>query len=329
MSLRAKEKMINKELSLTVLAVDDDPKALEILKVYLETEGHIVFTAANGAEALEMMGIYTFDVVITDVIMPHLGGLELCRQIKSKKETSFIPVMLVTVLGQKEDRIQGIEAGCDDFFTKPFDRLELLVRVRSLGRSKRSNEDLEHAEEVLKTLALGIEARNIETGDHCHRLVEIGTAFARFLQLDYLAIEAIAKAGVLHDIGKIAIPDAVLLKPGPLNHEEWQIMKTHPVRGEALLKPLRTVQNVLPIVRHHHERWDGKGYPDGIKGEEIPYLARVFQLVDIFDALVSPRPYKKAVLKTEALEIQLAESREGKRDPLLTEKFIRFQLQYR
>lgn len=288
---------------LTILAVDDDPKSLEIIKVFLEAQGHVVYTASNGMDALQVIGDTPFDMVISDVRMPQMDGFELCRRIKENRETSLLPVVLVTALGRKEDRVRGIENGCDDFFTKPFDRLELQARISSLGRLKRYNEDLEHAEEVLKALAYSVEARDVTTGDHCQRLVEMGTLFANYLELDQKDIEGISKAGILHDIGKISVPDAVLLKPGPLNDEEWEIMKAHPVKGEALLKPLRTVQKVLPIVRHHHERWDGRGYPDGLAEEEIPFCARVMALIDVYDALRIKRPYKPALSHQEASKI--------------------------
>ncbi len=228
------------EKPFAILVVDDDPQALEICKVFLESNGHIFFPALNGAEALSLIDIHPFDVVISDVMMPGINGLELCRRIKSDPKTSFLPVVLVTAKGERKDRLRGIEAGCDDFFNKPFDKLEFKARVKSLGRLKRFNEDLEHAEEVLKTLALGVEARDHTTGDHCQRLAVTGAAFARFLQLEQTDIEIIAKAAILHDIGKIAVPDAVLQKNGPLNDEEWKIMRNHPVKGEELLKPLRT-----------------------------------------------------------------------------------------
>jgi putative two-component system response regulator len=313
-----------RNLNLNILAVDDDPKSLEMLEVFLEAEGHKVRKAADGQKALEMINESKPDMVITDAMMPRLNGFELCRRIKEGRHTSLLPVIIVTALDQKEDRIKGINAGCDDFFSKPFDRLELQARVKTLGRLKRSNDDLERTEEVLKTLANSVEARDGTTGDHCQRLIEMGTDFADYLGLDQRDIDTIAKAGILHDIGKIAVPDAVLLKPGRLNDQEWAFIKTHPVEGERLLKPLRTMQNVLPIVRHHHERFDGSGYPDGLAGVEIPYLARVFQFVDIYDALSSSRPYKEAMSDAETLALMQKETRDGLRDPELMKAFAAF-----
>ncbi len=312
--------MIKKDPTLTILAVDDDPKSLEIEKVFLEALGHEVLTTSNGNEALVIIKTHAVDVVITDVMMPVMDGFELCKRIKENRETSLIPVMLVTALGQKEDRIRGIEAGCDDFFTKPFDKLELQARIRTLGRLKQFKEELEHAEEVLKALAFSIEARDGTTGKHCQRLVEMGTAFANHLELDRQDVGAIAKAGILHDLGKIAVPDAVLLKPGPLNDREWAIMKTHPVAGENLLKPLRTTQIILPIVRHHHERWDGKGYPDGLAGEEIPVNARIMALLDVYDALRIKRPYKTPFSHKKACRI-IIESAGQHFDPEVVKAF--------
>jgi putative two-component system response regulator len=245
--------------------------------------------------------------------------------VKANPVTRTIPVVLLTALDSREDRLRGIEAGCDDFLSKPFDRIELRARVRSLARTKRLNENLDHAETVLATLARAVEAKDGTTGDHCDRLTRNGLAFGRFLGLNRPDLQALARAGVLHDIGKVGIPDAVLLKPAKLTSEEWIVMRRHPVIGAELLAPLRTMDRVVPIVRHHHERWDGGGYPDGLEGDRIPLLARVFQVLDAFDALTSVRPYKAALGSAEALEVLAAETAQGKWDPAIIEAFVRFR----
>lgn len=308
-----------------VLGVDDEPNALLVLEGLSLSEGHIFHGTTKPKEALDLVLQHMPDVVLLDVMMPHLSGYDICVAIKANEVTRMIPVVLLTALDSREDRVQGIEAGCDDFLPKPFDRIELRARVRSLARTKRLNENLDHAETVLATLARAVEAKDGTTGDHCDRLTRNGLSFGRFLGLNRPDLKALARAGVLHDIGKVGIPDAVLLKPARLTPAEWEIMRRHPVIGAELLAPLRTMDRVVPIVRHHHERWDGGGYPDGLRGERIPLLARVFQVLDAFDALTSVRPYKAAMNELEAINVLLGETGEGKWDPAIMEAFLRFR----
>ena len=220
----------------------------------------------------------------------------------------------------------GIEAGGDDFLSKPFDRLELSARVKSLVHQKRLNEDLDHAEQVLFSVARIVESRDPDTGDHCQRLVTMAETFGEFINLSRNEIRDLMWGGYLHDIGKIGIPEAVLLKAGKLTAEEWVIMKQHVIIGEQICQPMRTLKGVLPIIRYHHERWDGTGYPNGLAGNKIPYLAQVFQVLDIYDTLISERPYKKAFTPTEALEIMREETAKGWRNPELIEQFSKFIL---
>jgi putative two-component system response regulator len=257
-------------------------------------------------------------------MMPGMDGFEVCRRLKQDEQTRLIPVIFVTALDDRRARLKGIEAGGDDFLTKPFDQLELSARVRSLVRQKRLNEDLDHAEQVLFSIARTVESRDPNTGDHCQRLVEYGRAFGEYLGLSRSEIRDLTWGGYLHDIGKVGIPDAILLKPGRFTLDEWEIMKQHVVIGEQICKPLRTMRGVLPIIRHHHERWDGSGYPDGLKGNEIPLLAQVFQIIDIYDALTSERPYKQALSSAEAIAILEEETAKGWRNPDLVTKFKQF-----
>nr|WP_255527250.1 HD domain-containing phosphohydrolase [Oculatella sp. LEGE 06141] len=198
------------------------------------------------------------------------------------------------------------------------------ARVKSLIRQKRLNEDLDHAEQVLFSIARTVESRDPNTGDHCERLVVRSKTFGEFLNLSRLEIRNLMWGGYLHDIGKVGIPDAVLLKQGKLTPDEWDVMRQHVVIGEQICQPLRTMRGVVPIIRHHHERWDGSGYPDGLMGNDIPYLAQIFQVIDIYDALTSDRPYKCAFSAEESLEIMAEEVKRGWRNPELIEQFTQF-----
>jgi putative two-component system response regulator len=308
----------------TVLGVDDDPGALAVLESVADSLGYVFLAADNPIDGLQLVADHGPDIVLLDVMMPGMNGFEVCRRIKESDDTRLIPVVLVTALDSRDARLRGIEAGCDDFVTKPLDRLEIKAKMRSLVKTRRLNENLEDAEAVLVSVARVIEARDETTGDHCDRLIRLARSFGQHLELTREQIKALSRAGVLHDIGKIGIPDSVLLKPGKLTEEEWDIMKLHPGIGAELLAPLRTMRLVVPIVRHHHERWDGAGYPDGLSGEGVPFLARVFQILDAYDALRSERPYKRAFTHEESINILRSESEDGKWDPDIVEHFTVF-----
>lgn len=225
--------------------------------------------------------------------MPRLTGFQACEKIKNNPDTYLIPVILITALSDKQDRIEGIKVGADDFLTRPVDRTELLARVRSLLRLKQRTDELERAESVLFALAQSIEGKDPYTHGHCERLAEYSARLGEQLGLPEDQITALRRAGIVHDVGKIAVPDAILLKPGRLTPDEWRIIREHPVVGERICAPLKSFRFVLPIIRHHHEKLDGSGYPDGLSGEAIPVTARVLQMVDVYDALTTERPYKK------------------------------------
>lgn len=307
-----------------VLVVDDHPSSRMTAVALLSVEGYDVIEADSGPAALEIVSSGNPDLILLDVMMPGMDGFEVCRLLKQDEHTRLTPIVFVTALDDRRSRLRGIEAGGDDFLTKPFDQLELSARVRSLIRQKRLNEDLDHAEQVLFSIAQTIESRDPNTGDHCERLVQRGQAFGEFLGLSRNEIRDLMWGGYLHDIGKVGIPDAVLLKPGKLTAEEWQIMQQHVSIGERICQPLRTMRGVVPIIRHHHERWDGSGYPDGLAGDQIPYLAQVFQIIDIYDALTSERPYKRAFTVEEALVMLDEETAKGWRNPDLVEQFKDF-----
>lgn len=307
-----------------ILVVDDHPASRMTAAALLAVEGYEVLEAENGATALEKVLETKPDVILLDVMMPGMDGFEVCRLLKQDEQTRLIPVIFITALNDRRSRIRGIEAGGDDFLTKPFDRLELAARVKSLVRQKRLNEDLDHAEQVVFSIARAIESRDPNTGDHCERLVAMGKAFGEYLHLSRTEIRDLMWGGYLHDIGKVGIPDAILLKKGKFTPDEMEIMKQHVSIGEQICQPLRTMRGVLPIIRHHHERWDGSGYPDGLAGNNIPFLAQVFQIIDIYDALTSERPYKVAFPPEEALEIIAQETAKGWRNPKLVNQFSDF-----
>lgn len=307
-----------------VLVVDDHPASRMTAVALLSVEGYEVFEADSGPSALNCVSQTDPDLILLDVMMPGMDGFEVCRRLKQDEQTRLIPVIFITALNDRRSRIKGIEAGGDDFLTKPFDHLELAARVKSLVRQKRLNEDLDHAEQVLFSIARAVESRDPNTGDHCERLIALGKSFGEYLNLSRSQLRDLMWGSYLHDIGKLGIPDAVLLKKGSFTPDEREIMNQHVLIGEKICKPLRTMRGVLPIIRYHHERWDGTGYPDGLVGDEIPFIAQVFQMIDIYDALTSERPYKRAFTPDEALDIIGEETRKGWRNPKLVDQFCEF-----
>jgi putative two-component system response regulator len=309
-------------MSSTVLVVDDDPDARCLLSAILQAEGYSVHTECDGASALAALTRLQPDVVLLDVVMPDADGVELCRRIKENPETRLTPLLLVTALSAQRDRVRGLEAGADGFLSKPIDSSELLARVRSLCQLKAFTDELDRPEAALFALALSIEGRDSYTAGHCERLSAMSVELGLFLGLPDEQIHALRRAGIVHDIGKVAIPDSILLKPGPLTAEEWEIMRQHPLVGERICSPLRSLRLVLPIIRHHHERFDGSGYPDHLADGDIPLTARVLQIVDIFDAMTTDRPYKKAISPAAALVELGREAAAGRLDPDLHRSFI-------
>src|ERR1700722_2552307 len=254
----------------TILVADDNEMNRELLSDILIGEGYKVICAEDGNQALHAINTRAVDLALLDVLMPGMTGLEVCQSIKSQPDTRFIPVVLVTGLTSVDERIRGIRSGADDFLSKPVNSQELLARTRSLLRLKQFTDELENAETVLFSLALSIEAKDPYTEGHCDRLSQYSVVLAERLDLPSELRVALRRAGTVHDIGKVAVPEHILLKPGPLTQDEWKIMKQHPVVGEKICRPLKTFRNVLPIIRHHHEKLDGSGYPDGLRGDEIP-----------------------------------------------------------
>ncbi len=295
----------------TVLVADDNEVNRDLLSEILTAEGYKVTRAADGIEALKVIREKRVDLALLDVMMPGKTGFEVCFSIKSRPETLFIPVVLVTGLKSINERIEGIQCGADDFLSKPVNKQELLARVRSLLRLKEYTDELENAEAVLFSLALSIEAKDPYTKGHCDRLSEYSVALAHRLGMPHEQCVALRRAGVVHDIGKIGVPEHILVKKGPLSAEEWKIMKEHPVTGERICSPLKSFRLVLPIIRHHHEKLDGSGYPDGLTGDNIPLTARVLQITDIYDALITARSYRGALSHENAIATMRGEAKCG------------------
>jgi putative two-component system response regulator len=304
-----------------ILIVDDESAARAALEALLRREGFDVRDASDGPSALAECATFRPDLILLDILMPGINGFEVCRRIKATPETRLTPVVLITGLSATEDRIEGINAGADDFLSKPIDINELLARTRSLLRLKQYTDELENAEAVVFTLAQSIEARDPYTRGHCERLADMSARLGTRLEIPEEDIKALRWAGIVHDIGKVVVPDSILLKPGPLTPEEMAVMRKHSVVGERICAPLKSFRLVLPIIRHHHEKRDGSGYPDGKSREEIPLTARILQLADVYDALTTDRPYRTAVPSEEALQIMDDEAKLGWWDQELFGKF--------
>ena len=306
-----------------ILVVDDDAANRELLQETLIAEGMEVVTAPDGRSSLEEFARLKPDLVLLDVNMPFLDGFEVCRRLKSNPETRLTPVVLVTGLTGREDRVRGIKSGADGFLSKPVDQSELLAHVRSLLSLKAHTDELERAELVLFALARCIEGKDPNTEGHCERLSGYSVQLGKEIGLPDDQLVALCRAGIVHDIGKVAVPETILLKPGRLTPEEFLVVQHHPVLGERICAPLKSFRLVLPIIRHHHEKLDGSGYPDGLKGEEISLTARVLQIVDVYDALTTDRPYKSAFASVKALEIMEDEVNKGWWDSRIFGEFKR------
>lgn len=286
-----------------ILVVDDCAQNVDLLEAYLTAADYDVATAADGEDALEKIGKENFDLIISDIMMPKLNGYDLCRRLKSDEETRLIPVILITALRELNDKIKGIEAGADDFLNKPFNSLELLARAKSLIKTKQLNENLENAKNVILTLSLAVEAHDPFLRGHSERVADYSRKLAEELGFDQKFNNSLKEAAILHDLGKLGISRAILHKPGPLTMGEFTEVKKHPEIGEKICEPLKTTHIKLPVIRHHHERIDGRGYPDKLAGTAIPMGARIMAVADAFDAMVSDRPYRRALSVDQAIAI--------------------------
>jgi putative two-component system response regulator len=295
-----------------VLVADDTESIRSLFRKLLLADGHDVVSASDGAAALDAVHQHHPDVILLDVTMPRLDGLEVCRRLKADPATRLTPVVLVTGQTDLSDRIRGIEAGADEFLSKPVHPHELRARVRSLTRMKHLIDALDSAEAAFMTLALTIEARDPMTNGHCERLALYAVQLGRALGVSAEDLEALHRGGYLHDVGKIGVPDSVLLKAGPLTPDEFELMKRHPEIGDSLCAPLQSLRRVRPIVKCHHERIDGSGYPAGLKGDEVPLLAQIVGIVDVYDALTSRRAYRPAWAVEDTIRYLWQEVEKGK-----------------
>ncbi len=332
-----------------ILIIDDLPQNIELLEAYLIPQGYEIVNAANGEETLEKLSVEEIDLILLDVMMPGMDGFEVTRRIRQDPAHRLLPIILVTALRDTEDRVKGIEAGCDDFISKPVDKTELLARVRSLLKVKAYNdmidnyrkeledevakrtEELRHAFERIKAssletihrLAMASEYKDENTGAHIKRMSGYAAAIARRMGLDESTVETILYAVPMHDLGKIGIPDQILVKPAKLEPDEWEIMKLHTIIGAKILQgsDAEFIRMGETIAQHHHEKWDGSGYPKGLKGLEIPIASRIAAVADVFDALTSKRPYKEPFSVEKSLDI-IREGRGSHFDPDVVDAFL-------
>jgi cyclic di-GMP phosphodiesterase len=305
-----------------VLVVDDSAANRELIEACLAGVDCEVRGAEDGAAALEAIQASAPDLVLLDVQMPGMDGYEVCRRIKASSTSRLIPVVMITALDRTSDRIDALDAGADDYMSKPVDRVELVARVRSALRLKSVYDSLDSAEHVIFALAAAVEAKDPFTEAHTQRVAESARRLGMSLGLGGSDLDALYRGGLIHDIGKIGVPDSILLKPGPLDAGELTTMHLHPIIGANIVAPLRSGAALLPIIRHHHEHFDGNGYPDRLVGQSIPRLARIVSVCDAFDALINDRPYRSRKTPDEALAI-LRAGAHRQWDPEVVNVFVR------
>ena len=304
-----------------ILVVDDDEQIRQMLETLLSREGHVIHQAADGESALKIVQQQPPDLVLLDIVLPGLSGIEVCRRLRMDRTTRLTPVVLITGLHEPDLKLEGLEAGADDFLVKPFDTRELLARSRALLRLRRYTSDLESASAIIMTLAVMIEVRDGLTEGHCHRMANYATALGRALGRPESDLQALHRGGFLHDIGMLSIPDAVIRKPGPLDPAEFELVKSHTVVGDRLCAHLASLQPVRPIIRHHHELLDGSGYPDGLVGDSVPLVAQNIGIVDVFDAMTTRRPDQPAMSHEDALGLLNSQVESGWRSRHLVDTF--------
>jgi putative two-component system response regulator len=294
-----------------ILLVEDDPQAAGILEPILISKGFSVAVARDGLEGLDKIKLLSPDILLLDVNMPRMDGIELCRRIKSDDTIRLTPVVMLTAFSDLEKKLEALEAGADDFVNKPYNTVELITRIKSLLKVKYLNEQLDSAEAILFSMARAIEAKDAYTQGHVERVSRLAVRLGRHLGVSDEEIDSLAKGGILHDIGKIGVPDKILNKAGPLTTEERKIIRLHPGQGAVICEKLKSIRGAIPVIRFHHERLDGTGYPDRLSGEDIPLVARIMTIVDIYDALTTTRSYRKRLPREVALEIMWEEAKKG------------------
>lgn len=293
----------NMERRPKILIVDDNKVNVEVLRSQLRPYQYDIEVSYDGEDALAKVARQMPDLVLLDLMMPKISGFEICRAIKQNKDTQFIPVIVITALQELDDKLKAIELGADDFLVKPINKLELTTRIKSLLHVKSLHDDLDTSENILITLAGALEAKDFYTRGHSDRVAQVALMISKYMGLPERDLGFIRKGSLLHDIGKIGIKESILLKPGKLTDEEMAHIRSHPARGYDICAPLRSIEPCLSIIRSHHERIDGDGYPDGLTGDEIPLWARITAVADAFDAMTTDRPYRKGMTKETALKI--------------------------
>ena len=318
----------------TILIVDDDPAGRQTLESILDEQGYQLEFAENGAQALQMIRKILPDVILLDVMMPGMDGFEVCRQVRSDPAIAEIPIIMLTALDDRRSFLNGLESGADDYLTKPYDRHELRARllgITRLNRYRKLQDDRTNIEQAHSQLLSAYDAtiegwsramdlRDKETEGHTQRVTQLSEKLAKIAGIRQDELIQIRRGSLLHDIGKLGVPDSILLTPNKLTDEEWEVMRKHPQYAYEMIQPIEYLRPALDIPYCHHEKWDGTGYPRGLKGEEIPLSARIFAIVDVWDALTSDRPYRAAWDKQKTL--QYINEQSGKHfDPHIVELF--------
>ncbi len=316
-----------------ILIVDDDSISSMAIEGLLSNEPYDLHFAFNGPSGIEAAITLHPDLILLDVMMPAMDGYEVCNLIRSQPEIAEVPIVLITSLDDQSSRIAGLQAGADDFISKPYNRMELFARVQTILRLNRYRRIAEQQTELLTAYDKTIEGwlsaldlRDRETEEHTHRVTEMTLKFARAAGFTHEELINIKRGALLHDVGKLGIPDAILHKPDALTEEEWQVMHKHPLYAYQWLSSIPFLLPALDIPYCHHEKWDGSGYPRGLTGVEIPLAARLFAVVDVWDALTSDRPYRSAWSKREALNY--IKEQAGKHfDPNVVQEFLKLILE--
>jgi putative two-component system response regulator len=305
----------------TVLVIDDDEQIRRLIVSLLGPMGHVLKEAASAEEGLVKLREEPPDLVLLDMQLPGRSGHDVLKEIRADPRSRLIPVVMITGAATHERKLKAIEAGVTDFLGKPFSPEELVARVRALMELKLVTDALEDAEQVIIALARTIDARDRYTYGHSARVSLYASLLGERIGLERRVLATVRQGALFHDFGKIAIRDAVLLKPGKLTNEEYAEIKGHPREGRDLLRNMKTLAQAMPVVYHHHERMDGSGYPDGLSGHAIPIAARVTTIADVFDALTTARVYRGALSREETLGIMLEEVRKGWWDGRLLDEF--------
>jgi putative two-component system response regulator len=304
-----------------IVVADDDPCNSRLFQHVLAAEGHDVHLAADGAEALTLIAECKPDLILLDLDMPRIDGYEVCRRVKEDPATRLIPIIIITAEDGFDAKMRAWEQGADDFLSKPLHCVELLARCRSLLRVKRLIDELDTAEAVVFALARAVEAKSAYTQGHAERVTLYALALGDRVGIGDGDRETLRKGALLHDIGKISIPDAILDKPGSLTADEYEVIKQHTVQGARIVEPLRSLRETLPLIRSHHEGLNGRGYPDGLTGEDVPPLVRILTIADIYDSLASDRPYRDRMTPAACLEVLDEDARGGRLDRGLVDAF--------